>query len=354
MQRLQQICALGQQIWLDNLSHRLLATHHLAQLIRDAGVSGVTSNPAIFYQAISQDPYYQDKLVPLRQSIADGERRFEQLVLADVQAACDLLHELFIHSDKDKGYVSFEVSPRLADDSDATLSAAKRLAALIDRPNLMIKIPATAAGVVALEEALVAGININATLLFSKQQVQEVFTAYQRALQRRQQQGLANDSIRLVASVFISRVDTLVDSLLPDTAAHLRGKIAIASAKAIYQYWQKHYDEAHFGVYLKNKAKAPRLLWASTATKNPTYSDVLYVESLIAPGTINTLADATLMAFAEHGCAQLSMLQESDIALQQLASLQALGIDLVAVGEQLQQQGIALFAQAFDKLLALM
>ncbi|WP_374334996.1 transaldolase [Leeia sp.] len=353
MSRIARIRELGQQVWLDNLSRELLASGQLARWINEDGVAGVTSNPAIFYNAISKDAGYQADLARLKQTEPDAERRFELLVLPDVVAACQMLRPLYDASKGEMGYVSFEVSPRLSHDAAGTLAAARRLWAEIGQPNAMIKIPATAAGVQAFEDAIADGINVNVTLMFSPKHVEDVFSAYQRGLQRRMDARLPVDHIRSVASVFISRVDTLVDKSLPADAAALQGKIAIAAAKDAYAVWQDRFHGTGFAALRAKGAHPQTPLWASTGTKNPAYRDVLYVEELIGAETVNTVPDATLAAFADHGEARSSLGEGLTEARKQLAALQAAGLDLNVLGEQLQQEGLKLFDEAFDKLLVL-
>ncbi|MCB6183523.1 transaldolase [Leeia sp. TBRC 13508] len=353
MSRLAAISQFGQQVWLDNLSRHLIETGRLAQWLNDDAIAGVTSNPAIFYNAISKDAAYQSDLARLKTEVADPERRFELLVLPDVRATADLLAPLYASSQADKGYVSFEVSPTLANDAEGTVAAAQRLWAEIGKPNAMIKIPATKAGIVAIEESIAAGININVTLMFSPQHVTDVFGAYIRGLQRRADAGLPIDQIRSVASIFISRVDTLIDKLLPESEAALQGKIAIAAAKAAYITWQETFGGEAFAALRAKGARPQTPLWASTGTKNPAYRDVMYVEELIGAETVNTVPDATLAAFADHGEARSSLAENLDVAVAQLAALKAAGIDLNQAGEQLQQEGLKQFDEAFEKLIAL-
>ncbi|TCO81982.1 transaldolase [Plasticicumulans lactativorans] len=353
MSRLRRIRELGQQVWLDNLSRELLDSGALARLIAEDGVAGVTSNPAIFYNAIAKGDGYGADLARVKARETDPERRFEALVLADIQAACDLLRPLYDETDGDMGYVSFEVSPRLAQNAAGTLAAARRLWAEIARPNAMIKIPATAACVPAVADAIADGINVNVTLIFSPRQLRDIFAAYRQGLERRAAAGQPVRHIRAVASVFISRVDALVDRLLPESAAHLRGTIAIAAAKDAYAEWQEIFGAARFAALRAVGARPQTLLWASTGTKNPAYRDVRYVEELIGPDTVDTVPDATLAAFIDHGEARATLAEGLAEARARLAELAALGLDRDALGEQLQAEGLKLFDEAFDKLLTL-
>ncbi|MFC5473607.1 transaldolase [Paraherbaspirillum soli] len=350
--RLKPIAALGQQIWLDNLSRELLDSGELSRWISDDGIAGVTSNPAIFYNAIRTDPAYQAALPALRTAHADPEARFEALVLPDVQRACDLLAPLYCESQGGAGFVSFEVSPSLAHDAAGTIASAKRLWQAIARPNVMIKIPATPAGIEALEQVIFAGINVNVTLIFSASQVQQVRAAHGRGLQRRLDAGLPVDGIASVASVFISRIDTVVDAQLPDSAAMLRGKAAIAAAKIAYRNWQQDTQHA-FAPLAQAGAQAQLLLWASTGTKNPAYRDVMYVEQLIGSETVNTVPDSTLAAFRDHGEARATLALDMDGAESVLAQLAGHGIDLEQIGASLLEAGLKQFEEAFAKLLAL-
>jgi transketolase/transaldolase len=347
--RLQAVGALGQQIWLDNLSRDLLASGQLAELIANDGVQGLTSNPAIFYQAIQHDPAYRAALPLLRTAHATPEARFEALVIPDVQRACDLFAPLYEHSDGRAGFVSFEVSPRLAHDVSATVTEARRLWKLIARPNAMIKIPATPAGIAALEEVTYAGINVNMTLIFSASQVHAVRAAHRRGLARRLQDTLSVQRIASVASVFISRIDVAVDALLAP-ADPLRGQAAIAAARIAYTDWK---NDSGFGVFAAFGATPQWLLWASTATKTDAERDVRYVEGLIGPDTINTVPDATLAAFRDHGVAEVTLGTNVDAERAVLAQLAHQGIDLETIGQQLLAAGLLQFEQAFSKLLAL-
>ncbi len=343
MSRIAAISPYGQQIWLDNLSRQLLESGDLARWIADDAIAGVTSNPAIFYNAIRTDAAYQAAVADLKNTAVDAEKRFETLVLPDVQKACDLFRPLYDKRAGEAGFVSFEVSPTLANDAAGTLVAARRLWAEIDRPNAMIKIPATQAGMTAIADAIADGINVNVTLIFSPGQLADVQTAYRSGIERRFSAALPVDRIASVASVFISRLDSLLDPKLP---AELQGKTAIAMASKAFAEWQT-------SPTLPGNARQQMLLWASTSSKNPNYRDVLYVEQLIGAGTVNTVPDATLIAFRDHGEAAATLAQNSASAERQLAAVAALGIDLDTVGEALQSTGLQQFAEAFAKLLEL-
>lgn len=358
MNPLLELHALGQRIWLDNLSRTLLREGTLHKLIADDGVAGVTSNPTIFFKAISDSPYYRDELAALRRDARlTAEQRYEQLAVADIQAACDLLRPLHDRSKGEDGYVSLEVSPTLAHDAAGTIAAGKRLKAAVNRDNLLIKVPATPAGVTAIEALIGAGCSVNVTLMFSLQHVREVAQAYLRGLQQWTAGGGDARRIKSVSSLFLSRVDTLVDKKLDalgGDALALRGKSAVALARLAYQEYGKIFKGAEFAALAARGARPQYLLWASTGTKNPAYSDVMYVESLIGPETVNTLPDATLAAFRDHGRAQATLQTGIAEAQQQFDALARAGIDMHKVGEELQTEGVALFEQSFNQLLGLM
>jgi transaldolase len=343
MSRIKAIAQLGQQIWLDNLSRQLLDSGDLARWISDDAIAGVTSNPAIFYNAFRSDAGYQAEIARLKDAAVDAERRFEMLVLPDIQRACDLFASLHQTSAGRAGFVSFEVSPRLADDATATLHAARRLWQEIDRPNAMIKIPATSAGLTAIADAIAEGINVNVTLIFGPAQLAAVQDAYRDGIERRFAAGLPVDRIASVASVFISRLDSLLDPQLP---SELQGKTAIALARNAYAQWSQLSP-------LPGQAHQQMLLWASTSSKNPAYRDVIYVEELIGQGTVNTVPDATLAAFRDHGEAAETLGKKYNETQAQLLALKALGIDLDVVGNELLSAGLKQFDEAFAKLLEL-
>jgi transaldolase len=349
--RLQAVAALGQQLWLDQLSPTLIDSGELAQWISADGVQGLTSNPAIFYNALRTDPAWLAALPALRLAHADVEARFEALALPEVRRACDLFAPLYTESGARAGFVSFEVSPRLAHDTPGTVAAALRLWTAIARPNAMIKIPATEAGIAALEEVIFAGINVNMTLIFNARQLGAVRAAHRRGLARRLEASLSVQRIASVASVFISRVDAVVDALLPASAAALRGKAAIAAARLAYREWR---SDSAFGVFAAFGATPQWLLWASTGTKSAAMRDVAYVEELIGPDTINTVPDATLAAFRDHGEARLSLTEGIAEAQAVLSQLARHGIDLDTIGNDLLRAGLTQFDAAYANLLALL
>ena len=355
MNATQHVAALGQSLWLDNLSRSLIRDGTLAKLIAEDGVSGVTSNPSIFQNALATSPYYADDLAQLKMSEPDAELRYEALVIPDIQAACDLLLSTHEASGGNDGYVSLEVAPRWAYDAARTVEEAQRLAALVNRRNLLIKVPGTPEGVRAFEALTTLGINVNVTLLFSIAQTEAVFDAYIRGLSTRAQAGADVRRSKAVASLFLSRVDTLVDTQLDSIgtqeALSLRGKAAVAMARLAYQsYLQTFHGEA-FAELAQQGATPQYLLWASSGVKNPDYHDLLYVEPLIGRETINTLPDKTLAALRDHGRVALRLEEGITEAEAQLAGLARLGIDMDAVGNTLQDDGVKLFEAAYQKLL---
>ncbi|PXW94395.1 transaldolase [Sphaerotilus hippei] len=349
--RVAPVAAHGQQIWLDKLSRSLVASGELQRWVDEHAVAGVTSNPAIFAQALADDAAYAPALAELRGVEPDLERRFELLAIPDVQAACDVLRPLYERSHGDAGYVSFEVSPSLSRDGAGTLAAARRLWAQIARPNAMIKIPSTPDCLEAISAALADGININVTLMFSPRQVRQVFTACTEGLRRRHAAGLPLAAVRSVASLFVSRVDTLVDAQPGASTDGLSGEVGIANARAAYATWLDTYGGAAFAGLRAAGATPPLCLWASTGVKNPAWRDTCYVEALIGPRTVNTVPDATLAAFADHGETARTLDTDLPGAWAVLARAAAAGIDLDTLGEQLQAEGLKQFEQAFERLL---
>lgn len=357
MNPLLQVRALGQQIWLDNLSRSLLKDGHLARMIAEDGVAGVTTNPAIFHKAIASGRYYEDDLAVLKSRRLSAEQRYEHLAVADVQQACDLLAATYVQSRGGAGYVSLEVSPALADDAEGTVAAGQRLHAAVNRDNLLIKVPATAAGLQAIEALVADGISVNVTLMFSLSHVDAVADAYVAGLKRRHAAGGDVSRVMSVASVFLSRVDTLVDKQLAElgeAGTALQGKTAVALAKLAYQRYRERFHGEAFAALRDAGARPQYMLWASTGTKNPAYSDLLYVEPLVGAETVNTLPDATLAALLDHGRIDAATLeQEADAAQAQFDALAAAGIDMHGNGERLQQEGLRQFETAFAELLEL-
>lgn len=355
---LRQIKALGQHIWLDNLSRTLLREGVLQRLMTEDGIDGVTSNPAIFQKAIVDSPYYREDMQRLRGSSLNAEARYESLVIPDIQAACDIFLPAYESSRGETGYVSLEVSPSLAHDAAGTVLAARRLRQAVGRDNLLIKVPATSAGVCAFEELTATGISVNVTLIFSLVQYAAVAQAYLCGALRWLDGGGSAKQLRSVASIFLSRIDTLVDQRLDalvkagiTEAQTRRGKSGVALAKCCYQSYLAIFNGAEFATLNQAGVRPQTLLWASTGTKNPAYSDLLYVEPLIGANTINTLPDAVLAACRAHGHVANTLKTGMRDVQAHIEALAALGIDLDDVGETLQIEGVRLFAEAYEKLL---
>lgn len=356
MNPLLEIRKLGQQIWLDNLSRTLIQDGHLARFVEDDGVTGVTTNPAIFHKAIAGGRYYEDDLAALKARDLTAEARYEQLVIPDVQRACDILHPVWEQAQGEAGYVSLEVSPALAHDAAGTVAAGRRLRAAVDRDNLLIKVPATPAGVEAVAQLIGLGISVNVTLMFSLAHVEAVATAYERGLEGLLRRGGNPRKVYSVASLFLSRVDTLVDRKLEGQgrdALALRGKSALALARLAYARYRQRFHGREFAALRQRGARPQYLLWASTGTKNPAYSDLLYVEPLIGPETVNTVPDATLDALRDHGRVAATLEQDWPEDATQFAALAGLGLDMDEIGEILQAEGLAQFETAFAQLLEL-
>jgi transaldolase len=355
MNATQHVSTLGQSLWLDNLSRSLIRDGTLERLIAEDGVSGVTSNPSIFHNALAGSPWYADDLARLKSSEPDAERRYEALVVPDVQAACDLLLPTHEASGGKDGFVSLEVAPRWAYDAPRTVAEAQRLSAQVNRPNLLIKVPGTSEGVSAFEALTRLGINVNVTLLFSVAQTEAVFEAYIRGLAARSRAGADVRHSKAVASLFLSRVDTLVDSKLDSIgtqeALSLHGHAAVAMARLAYQSYLKIFHGAAFAELARQGATPQTLVWASSSVKNPAYHDLLYVEPLIGRDTINTLPDKTLAALRDHGKPALRLEEGVAEAEAQLADLARLGIDMELVGHALQAEGVELFEAAYQKVL---
>ncbi|HYP69116.1 MAG TPA: transaldolase [Thiobacillaceae bacterium] len=356
MNDLHSLNRIGQSVWLDNLSRDLLQTGRLQELI-SRGVSGLTSNPSIFAKAIVGSERYREDLARAKAMDASPQLRLESLLIPDIQAACDLFRPVFEKSGGNDGYVSLEVSPDLAHDVRATIDQAKRLRQAVDRPNVLIKVPGTAAGQEALESLIEQGINVNVTLLFSVRQTVRTFEAYIRGLRKRHEQGLPLDHIKAVASLFLSRVDSHADKRLEalgsEAALALRGKLALATAKLAYERYLELFHGPHFADLRSAGARPQYLLWASTSTKNPAYPDLLYVEPLEGPETINTLPDVTLVALLEHGHVQSTLQDPHHSARDAWLEAEKLGISPDGVGDILQDEGLKLFSQSYGELLAL-
>lgn len=357
---LRQLENFGQSVWLDYIRRQLLFSPEFRRLIEEDGLRGMTSNPTIFEKAIAGSSDYDEQFAELVRMQKSIEEIYEALTTDDIKRAADALRPLYDASDGGDGFVSYEVSPRLANDTGGTLAAARRYFELIGRPNLMVKVPATPAGLPAVEQLISEGRNINITLMFSVKHYVAVAEAYLRGLEKRAQAGLPLARIASVASVFVSRVETLADKRLeeklkarPDEAsAALRGTAAVANAKLIYQRFKEIFGSDRFKQLQAKGARVQRPLWASTGTKNPAYSDIKYVQELIGPNTVNTMPPATMDAFREHGQPRATLEQGVPEAAETVRRLNEAGIDLIEIGEELQQEGVESFDKSFADLLA--
>ena len=344
----------GQAVWLDYIERDLVTGGGLARLVAEDGVRGVTSNPSIFHQAITGGEAYADAIRSLiaEQPTISTTELYEALAIDDIRSAADVLRPVFDGADGSDGFVSLEVSPHLAHDTAGTVEEARRLWRQVDRPNLMIKVPATAAGLPAVETLIGDGINVNVTLMFSLADYEGVAAAYLAGLER-----CAEPSrVASVASFFISRVDTMVDAQLDGMgtveARTLRGTAAVANACMAYRRFEEIFHGGAFAGHRDRGAKVQRPLWASTSTKNPDYDDVKYVEELVGAETVNTIPTATLDAYRDHGMPSRALAEGVKSCSERLEALHRIGIDLDAVTAQLQVDGVAAFAASFDQLIA--
>jgi transaldolase / glucose-6-phosphate isomerase len=344
----------GQSVWLDYIRRSLITSGELRRLIEEDGLRGVTSNPAIFEKAIAGSTDYTEVLDALGLQDPDPKHLYEQIAIADVQAAADLLAPVYAESRRRDGYVSLEVSPLLAHDLEGTLKEARRLWAAVARPNVMIKVPATAEGIVALRHLIANGINVNVTLLFSQAIYQHVAEAYLAGLEDRVVRGEAVDGIASVASFFVSRIDSAVEAMAPTNPAvrPLIGRVAIANAKLAYERYRGLIEGRRWAALAAAGAQTQRLLWASTSSKNPSFRDVLYVEELIGEDTVNTIPPATFTAFRDHGRLSATLTAELDAARATMRELDQTGASIDDITDRLLEDGIAQFVSAFDRLLA--
>jgi len=347
---LHRLSALGQSVWIDFLSRNLVQKGELARMMEEDAVTGVTSNPTIFQKAISQGDAYDDQLRDLVEHEDDPKEIFIALAGRDVGEACDLMRGVWDGGAGLRGYVSMEVDPTLAYDSEGTLAEAKRLHALVDKPNLYVKIPATAEGLGPIEEMIAIGKSINVTLIFSLQRHREVMEAYVRGIERLVADGGDPRPVSSVASFFVSRVDTEADKRLEDHP-ELQGKLAVANAKLAYQNWQEVFSGERWAALEAKGASKQWCLWASTSTKNPAYRDVLYVEELIGPDTINTMPEETIEAFQDHGEVALTLDQGIDEAQRVFEAVEAAGVSVDDVTDTLEREGVEKFSDSFDELL---
>lgn len=354
---IQRLYELGQSVWCDNLSRAMIDGGELARLI-ELGVVGITSNPTIFMKAISGSRDYDARMPKLLARGANPLEIYEELVLPDIADAADLLRPVYERTGGVDGFVSLEVSPRLADDTAGTVEEARRLFARLNRPNVFIKVPATDEGIPAIETLIGEGIHVNVTLIFSLSAYERVMQAYLRGLEERLRRGGDVSRVSSVASFFVSRVDTLVDKLLEDKAAAgaeveaLFGQAANANAKLAYARFLEVFDEhGPFGALAARGAQVQRPLWASTSTKNPAYPDTIYVDPLVGPHTVNTMPPATLEAVLDHGRAEVTIGDDIDVARTLFDELREVGIEIDAVTAQLLREGVAAFSRSFDELL---
>lgn len=358
MGRLNDLEAFGQAIWLDFVDRKFLREGGLNKLVDEDGVTGVTSNPTIFEKAMGHGDAYDADLAAFDKANPDASAmaRYEHLAIQDIQEAADTLRPIYDRLDARDGYVSLEVSPYLANDTDGTAGDAARLWKAVDRPNLMIKIPGTAAGVPAIAATIDKGINVNVTLLFSIEAYKAVALAYVEGLEARVARGEPIDRIASVASFFVSRIDAKIDAEIDagtggEAAKPLKGKVAIANAKAAYAWYEEFIASDRWRALAAKGAQPQRLLWASTGTKNPDYPDTLYLDTLIGPDTVNTVPPKTLDAFRDHGNPGLTLTEDVAGAKHVLAETERLGLDLDGVTATLVEEGVASFSKSFDDLL---
>ena len=362
---LKELLNYGQSMWLDYIRRDLFTTGKLQQLITEDGLRGMTSNPAIFEKAIADSSLYDDFLKSLAsRSDLDTTARYEQIAIRDIQDAADALRPVYDESKFRDGYVSLEVSPYLARKTKETIDEARRLWKAVQRENVMIKVPGTAEGLPAIRQLIGEGININITLLFAQEVYEKVAEAYIAGLEDLAAHGGNLKKMASVASFFISRIDTLIDSLLNDKLKattdasqqallkSLLGKVAIANGKLTYQRYQKIFSGARWQALAAKGAQTQRVLWASTSTKNPNYRDVIYIEELIGPDTVNTMPPATIDAFRDHGLLRNALTEDVAGAQKVMDDLVRAGISIKQVTDKLTDDGVKLFADAFDKLLA--
>jgi transaldolase len=355
------LSAFGQSIWLDYIRRKMIESGELQKLIDEDGLRGVTSNPAIFQKAIAGNDDYDEAIRTLTQAGKSVAEIYQVLTLEDVQQAADLFRPLYDRVDGRDGFVSLEVNPHLAHDAEGTIEEARRLWQALGRPNVLIKVPATKAGLPAIKQLISEGINVNVTLLFGLPRYREVAEAYISGLEARLAQGQPMPRVASVASFFLSRIDVLLDPELEKIAREdgphakgaeeLQGQIAIASAKVAYTIYQEIYGSERFKGLAAQGARPQRLLWASTSTKNPAYSDTKYVEPLIGPHTVNTLPPETLEAYRDHGNPAPRLPEGVDRAASYLQRLPEVGLDLNHATQQLEDEGVEKFNQPFDSLM---
>ena len=358
MNPLKQLEGLGQSVWLDMIQRSMLSNGELKKLIDEDGLGGMTSNPTIFEKAIGHSTEYDEQIAEVARGGASRDDVYDAVVIKDIGDAADIFRGTHERTKGADGFVSLEVSPLLADNTEKTISEARRLFARLKRPNVMIKIPATPEGLPAIEQAISDGINVNVTLIFAVEVYNKVAEAYVRGLEKRAAAGGAIDNVNSVASFFVSRIDTAVDKQLqakidagkPELKP-LLGKAAIANAKLAYESFQKIFSGPRWEKLAAKGARVQRPLWASTSTKNPSYPDVIYVENLIGPHTVNTLPRPTVDAYRDHGKPKVTLTEDVAGAHKVFADLAKAGVDFKAVTKQLTEDGVKSFSESFDQLM---
>lgn len=363
MSKLSDLSAAGTAVWLDFVDRKFLNEGGLQKLVDADGLTGVTSNPSIFEKAMGHGDAYDESIAAFDKANPGAATidRYEHQAIEDIKAAADTMRPVYDRLDAKDGYVSLEVSPYIADDTDATIAEAQKLWAAVDKPNLMIKIPGTLAGAPAISASIAAGINVNVTLLFALDAYERVAEAYATGLEERVRQGQPIDRIASVASFFVSRIDTMIDKAIDqrvadgdpeaDALKSLRGKVAIANAKMAYQWFLDFEKSDRWQALAAKGAQPQRLLWASTGTKDEAYPDTLYVDTLIGRDTVNTMPPKTMDAFRDHGTVADTLVDDVDGARHVMAEAERLGLDLTGVTDTLVTEGVASFAKAFDDLL---
>jgi transaldolase len=358
---LKQLGTLGQSIWLDYIRRDLIAGGELRRMIEEDGLRGMTSNPSIFEKAIVESHDYDEEIRAVALEGKSAKAIYEALSQRDVQSAADAFRPLYDGTDGKDGYVSLEVNPHLAHDANGTTKEARRLWAALDRPNVFIKVPATIEGLPVIQQLISEGINVNVTLLFGLPRYRQVAEAYIAGLEARLAQGKPVEHVASVASFFVGRIDALVDPLLEsivkediaesEGARQTQGQVAVASAKVAYQIYKEIFGSDRFKKLADRGARVQRLLWASTSTKNPEYSDIVYVEELIGPDTVNTAPPETLDAYRDHGDPEARLEQDVEKSYWVLEQLPILGINIDEVTRQLEDEGVEKFNKPFDKLM---
>jgi transaldolase len=359
---LHELAALGQSVWYDNIDRGQLQSGMFKRMLEEDGISGVTANPTIFDKSIGQGHAYDEQMEQLIREGKDAGDIYEAMVIGDIRTVADMLRPIYDNTNGLDGYVSLEVSPDLAHDTEGTIKEVRRFWQMVDRPNLLVKIPATPEGIPAIRQALADGISVNITLIFSRAVYREVVEAYLEALESRNAEGKDISTLGSVASFFVSRVDTLVDKLLeerikgtsdPNEQQYLKsleGKAAIANARLVYQDFKELFSTPRFETLKHSGAMVQRPLWASTSTKNPAYRDVLYAEQLIGPNTVDTMPLETIENFRDHGQVQLTVDHDIEKAISELGALEAIGITYEQVTKQLLDEGVQKFADSFHDL----